>query len=99
MTQPRPARDLLRGILADVGSRSQRDRLTRALHAAIGDSASGCEVLALRGGRLHVSVGSSPLFAELCGFRADAIRRAMNEQLHDCKISKIVFRMSGTSNA
>lgn len=97
---PVAAGDLLKDLLKDVGSRSQRARYTDALRAAVGERlAEHVEVSGFRRGRLYVTVDSSPLYAELSGFRAEELRVACNEHLEDAPIAEIVFRMGGTGHA
>lgn len=97
---PQAAGDLLRDLLREVGSKSERARYVDALRAAVGERlAEHVSVSGFRRGRLYVDVDSSPLYAELTGFRAEEIRIACNERLEDAPIAEIVFRMGGTGHA
>lgn len=99
MMEPRSVSDLLGGILRDVGHKKARVELQEALDAAVGPAAApSCSVVGLRAGRLIVEVASAPLYAELSSFRADDIRRAINEHLGRPKVATILFRMGGTAN-
>lgn len=99
MREPKRAADLVRGIVREAGAKTGRLELNRALRKALGrDSAEQCEVIGYHRGRLVVEVDCAPLFAELSGFRADQIRRSMNETLKTLKIAQIVFRMGGTGH-
>ncbi len=51
-----------------------------------------------RQAKLVVEVDSSPLYAELSGFRREEIRTRMNELLTNKKIAQITFRMGGTGH-
>lgn len=99
MMEPRSVSDLLGGILRDVGKKRHRVELQEALEAAVGpDAAPHCGVVGLRAGRLVVEVASAPLYAELSSFRADDVRRAINEHLGRPQVAAILFRMGGTAN-
>lgn len=99
MMQPRPVADFLSGILRDLGHSRQRRELQEALERAVGPAAApSCRVAGLRAGRLIVEVASAPMFAELRGFRSEAVRLAINEHLGRPVVGAIVFRMGGTAN-
>ena len=99
MTAPRHAGDLLKGILKELGSTASRTRFAEALEAVLGpELTSHVHVTGFRGGRLYVEVESSPLHAELTGFRREEIRQRCNEILKPEQIGEIVFRMGGTGH-
>ena len=96
MSKPTLVADLVRGILAEPGTKVGRLKLTRALERALGPrQAAYCRIMGFRGGRLVVEVDQAPLFAELSAFRIDEVRCAMNRELQTVKIAKIVLRMGG----
>lgn len=96
---PRHVGDLLRGVLAEAGSKARRGAHARALEQVLGaDRAAHCDVLGFRGGKLTVRVDSAPLFAELSGFLAEDLRQRMNDILEHDKIARIVFRPGGSAN-
>ena len=97
--QPVPARELLKGILAAVGSKASRADLAKALEQSLGpERAPHCRVLGFHRGRLTVEVDSAPLFAELFGFGTEELRTSMNQLLTKKKIAQIDFRLGGTAN-
>ncbi len=99
MMQPKSVGDLMSGVLRDLGKNRRRVELQDALEAAVGPlAAPSCQVAGWRGGRLVVEVASSPLFAELRGFRAEAVRLAINTKLGRSEVATILFRMGGTAN-
>ncbi len=99
MSKPTLAADLVRGILAETGTKVRRLKMTRALERALGSrQAAHCQIMGYRGGRLVVEVDQAPLFAELSAFRIDEVRCAMNRELQTVKIAKIVLRMGGTGH-
>ena len=57
-----------------------------------------CTVRGFRFFKLVVEVDSSPLYAELSGFRREEIRERMNEILTKRKVASITFRMGGTGH-
>lgn len=99
MVDPERVSDLLKGIIRDVKAESSRSDLASALEQVLGsDQSPHCKVTGFRGGKLTVEVDSSPLFAELSGFRRDEIRERMNELLTKKKVAQITFRMGGTGH-
>ena len=99
MKDPKHAADFLKGILKDVGSKASRARFSDALEQVLGPVTSEhVQVTGFRAGRLYVEVDSAPLYAELIGFRREALRQACNEILAPEQIGEIVFRMGGTGH-
>ncbi len=99
MIEPRPVSELLRGFLKETGQKRRRQVLQDAVATAVGPAAeANCRVAGCRGGRLVIEVGSAPLFAELRGFRAEEIRRRINEVLGRPEVVSILFRMGGTAH-
>ncbi len=99
MNEPERVSDLLKGIIREVKSESSRADLVEALERVLGpEQAEHCKVRGFRNGKLVVEVDSSPLYAELCGFRRDEIRDRMNELLTKKKVAQITFRMGGTGH-
>jgi hypothetical protein len=97
--EPRPVADLVSGLLRDLGKSRRRVELQDALEAAVGATAApSCQVAVWRAGRLVVEVASSPLFAELRGFRAESVRLAINAKLGRPEVATILFRMGGTAS-
>ena len=99
MSQPKQVAELLRSILAEVGSKVKRTKFVRVLREVLGaELADHCQVMGFRAGRLTVEVDSAPLYAELTGFRSEEIRVECNRRLAADKIAQIVFRMGGTGH-
>jgi hypothetical protein len=100
VSKPESARDLLKAVLQEVGSKASRRRFQDAIEHAVGERlAPHLQVLGFRRGKLTVQVDSSPLLAELRGFRSEEIRQRCNEVLKPEQVAKIDFRMEGTANA
>lgn len=57
-----------------------------------------CQVVSFKNGKLLVEVDSSPLFAELSGFRREEMRLAINQILTKTKVAQLVFRLGGTAH-
>ena len=94
------AGDLLKGLMADVGTRAARSDLADALADAVGPTrAPHCEVLGFRAGRLQVGVDSAPLHAEMVGFLREDIRQQINEKLPKRKVARVDFRLTGGSGS
>ncbi|MCA8955054.1 MAG: DUF721 domain-containing protein [Planctomycetes bacterium] len=99
MGDPTRAGDLLKGIIREVKAESRRGDLVDALEQVLGEQQSThCTVRGFRSGKLVVEVDSSPLYAELSGFRREEIRERMNEILTKRKVASITFRMGGTGH-
>lgn len=94
---PKKAGDLLRGLMAEVGTKTARSDLSDALAEIVGpDRSPHCQVLGFRAGRLQVAVDSAPLHAEMVGFLREDIRQQINEKLPHRKVARIDFRLSNT---
>ena len=99
MSEPRRAADLLKEVLRSAQTQASRRELNRALASALKPTkAKHCWVAGFRAGKLVVEADSAPLYAELTGFRREAIRLAMNERLEKQKIAQLLFRMGGTGH-
>jgi hypothetical protein len=93
LPDPKRPADLLGRILRDARSLASRSETDRALKAALGpELAAHCRIAGMSGGRLLVAVDSAPLYAELRGFRAEEVRRRLNEQLGGRKVVELSFR-------
>lgn len=57
-----------------------------------------CQVVSFRNGKLLIEVDSSPLFAELSGFRREQMRLSINQLLNKPKVAQLVFRLGGTAH-
>jgi hypothetical protein len=91
--------DLLGGVLKQLGSKAARADLERALRRALAPrERAHCRVAGFRAGRLTIEVDSAPLYAELRGFRAEALRAAVNQLLGKQLVAEIAFRMGGTAH-
>ena len=99
MSDPERVSDLLKGIIKEVKAESSRSDLAVALEQVLGpEQSSHCRVTGFRSGKMVVEVDSSPLYAELSGFRRDEIRDRVNELLTKRKVAQVVFRMGGTGH-
>ena len=99
MSDPKRASDLLKGIIKDIRTESNRSDLVAALEEVLGeDMAAHCKVRGFRNGKLVIEVDSSPLYAELTGFRRDEIREGLNAILTTKQVAQVTFRMGGTGH-
>lgn len=99
MSEPQRAGDLVRGIVREAGRKVARRGVSSALDRVLtADERQCCQVLSFRGGRLLVEVASAPLYAELSGFRREAVRTRINELLPDQKVAVLQFRLGGTAH-
>ena len=104
MSQPKPARELLSGLLRSYDLLRGLAPLGEALRASLPPAqAERCRVAGFRGGRLWVEVDSAPLCAELRSFQREPLRVAINQQLAAKsvrqQVAEIVFRIGGTGHA
>lgn len=99
MSEPQHAGDLFRQLVRSTGRQMARaefvDALDRALPAA---QRAHCQVVSFKNGKLLIEVASAPLFAELCGFRREALRLQLNELLPKTKVAQLGFRLGGTAH-
>ena len=99
VSDPERVSDLLKGIIREVKAENRRSDLVSALEQVLGpDQSPHCSVVGFRSGKLVIEVDSSPLFAELSGFRRDEIRERINELLIKKQVAQITFRMGGTGH-
>ncbi len=99
MADPQPARDLLRGILQNVGRSKNRSAYNDALDTVLGPTLRPhCQIVGTRNARLVVEVDSAPLYAELSGFRREEIRLAINRLVPNQPIAQLTFRQGGTGH-
>ena len=99
MSEPRRAADLLKEVLRGAQTHAGRWELNEALEKALEPTqVEHCRVAGFRAGKLVVEIDSAPLYAELTGFKREAIRLAMNERLQKQKIAQLLFRMGGTGH-
>lgn len=99
MAEPRPVRDLLRGVLQQAGQQKARSAYHDALDEILAPHLRPhCQVVGCRAGRLVLEVDSGPLFAELSGFRREEIRTRINELVPAQPIAQLTFRLGGTGH-
>ncbi len=99
MSEPRRAADLLKEVLRSAQTQTGRWELSNALANVLEPTeAEHCHVTGFRAGKLVIEIDSAPLYAELTGFRREAIRLAMNERLEKQRIAQLIFRMGGTGH-
>ena len=99
MAEPQRARDFLKDILAEAGQGRKRNRFKSALDEVLpAKQRDHCQIVSFRAGKLVIEVDSSPLFAELSGFRREELRLAMNQLLPEQPIAQLTFRLGGTGH-
>ncbi|MGE0142539.1 MAG: DUF721 domain-containing protein [Planctomycetota bacterium] len=100
MSQPKHVGQDLRALLREAGSRAGHGRIRTAVDQVLGPDLAECvQVAGFRRGVLTLEVESPALLAELRGFRCEDIRVACNALNDKEQITRIVFRMRGTTHA